>query len=65
MTQPNNRITTKELFERVIQLETKIDMFLQRTQRTERRFTGYVVAMCFLTLLNTVISVVFFYKYVL
>ena len=61
----SGEITIKELYERVVAMETKLDEITKRGSRTEKRFVGYILVLGALILIDVVISVVFFFKYVL
>lgn len=49
-------ITVKEVYERVIQVETKLDMNLRDNRLSAHRFTWYVLLLIFLLAINITLS---------
>jgi hypothetical protein len=61
----DGKITLKEVYERIIKLEGKMDGFSDRTSRTEKRFVAYLLVFGIILILNASISLVFFVRFYL
>lgn len=55
-----NNITTKELFERLIALETKLDMKTENDKIVARRFKSFTYIIIFIEVINFVFNLLLY-----
>lgn len=53
-----NKIDIKELFERVVTIETKLDLINEENKKTRNKFTGFVTVIIVLEVINLVVHIV-------